>query len=302
MQQSLVSVVIPTHNRLQFLKQAVKSVKGQTFKNWELIVVDDMSSDGTWEWLTELKDERIRAFRLSEQSFREGACNRGLVESAGKFIMFFDDDDLLRPDALATLVKPLNNDPQLVATIGARWKFKEGVYALKIEHPIIPCKRIIWSELLAGWSAVSGQNLYRTASVKEIGGFSRDFYRVEDRDLWLRLARLGPVMLLPAITVEYRVHHDQWRPKNIVELREKVFQAFIASLPAEEQPRGKRIRKSAHCSEKAEDEYRKGNYKEALNCYIKACKAAPELAVSPITGPPLSRGVAKSLVRSLLPK
>lgn len=302
MQKPLISVVITTYNRLDYLKEAVASVEAQTFKNWELLVIDDASSDKTWDWLRALQNEQIRVFRQEKNSERAAARNRGLSEAKGEFIMFLDDDDRLRPDALTNLVKPFVSDSHLVATVGARWKFKEGVYATKIEHPRIEFKRIILPELLAGWSSISGQNLYRKAVIRELGGYRLDLNIGEDRELWFRVARLGKVAIIPPIVLEYRTHQGQWRPTNIVEVRENIFQECINNLPAEEQHRGKRIRESAHYSQKAEDEYRKGNYRVALNDYLKACKTSPELAVSPITGPPLARGVAKSLVRSVLPK
>lgn len=302
MQQSLVSVVITTYNRLNFLQQAVNSVKTQTFKNWELLVIDDASPDNTWEWLTELQNEKIRVFRQEKNTERSAARNRGLSEAKGEFVMFLDDDDRLRPNGLTDLVKPLSSDSKIVAAVGARWKFKEGVYATKIEHPRIGFKRVIWPELLAGWSSISGQNLYRTAVVRKVGGYKPDFIPCEDRQLWLRVARLGKVAIIPSIVLDYRAHQKQWRPENIIEVRENVFQECINNLPTQEQYRGKQIRESANCSQKAEDEYRKGNYKEALSCYIKACQTAPKLVFSPLTGLPLVRGVAKSLVRSLLPK
>ncbi|MGC1245005.1 MAG: glycosyltransferase, partial [Spirulinaceae cyanobacterium] len=218
MQQPLVSVVITTYNRLNFLKEAVSSVQAQTFQNWELVVIDDASPDDTWDWLTELQNEHIRVFRQEKNSERSAARNRGLKEAKGEFIMFLDDDDKLRNNALADLVKPLINDSQVVATVGARWKYKEGVYAVKIDHPIIKFKRVIWPELLAGWSSISGQNLYRKTIVEELGGYRLDMNIAEDRQLWLRVAKLGKVAIIPSIVLEYRAHGEQWRPKNIVEI------------------------------------------------------------------------------------
>ncbi|MEB3886872.1 glycosyltransferase [Lyngbya sp. CCY1209] len=302
MQKLLISVVITTYNRLDYLKEAVRSVEAQTFKNWELLVIDDASSDGTWDWLTEIKNEQIRVFRQEKNSERSAARNRGLREAKGEFIMFLDDDDRLRPNALTDLVKPLSSDSKIVAAVGARWKFKEGAYATKIEHPRIGFKRVIWPELLAGWSSVSGQNLYRKAIITELGGYRLDLNIGEDRELWFRVARLGKVAIIPSIVLEYRTHQGQWRPTNLVAVRENIFHECINHLPAEERNRGKQIRESANCSQKAEDEYRKGNYRVALNSYLKACQAAPELVISPLTGLPLVRGVAKSLVRSLLPQ
>ncbi|MDY7015349.1 MAG: glycosyltransferase family 2 protein [Cyanobacteriota bacterium] len=300
--QPLVSVVIATYNRLEFLKEAVASVEAQKFKNWELLIIDDASEDETWTWLSSLKKQNVRVFRQPENSERSAARNRGLTEARGEFVMFLDDDDLLRQNALETLVKPLVKDRKVVASVGARWKFKEGHYALRIEHPIVHLKKLIWPELLAGWSSISGQNLYRTKVVRDVGGYRPDFNIAEDRQLWLKVAKLGRVALVPEIVLDYRVHGSQWRPKNIVEIREQVFQEFIESLPTEEQPKGKRIRESARCSDKAESEYRKENYRVASGGYFKAFKVAPELAFSPLTGPPLLRSLAKSVLRPLIPK
>lgn len=298
MPHPLVSVVIPTHNRLEYLKEAIASIKDQICKDWELIVIDDASSDGTWQYLSELNDDRIRVFRQSKNSERSAARNRGLSEAKGQFIMFLDDDDRLRSDALIKLVKPLNKNPKLVAAVGARRRFKEGVYGVRIEHPQIPIKRIIWPDLLTGWVAVSGQNLYRTALLRKIGGYNTQLNRAEDRELWLRVGRLGQVILVPAITVEIRTHSGQQhsKPDEVITRHENIYQEFINSLPPEEHQRGKRIRESVHLSQKADTYYSKGNYKSALTCYLKACQIAPELAVSPLTGSRLLRGIAKSLL------
>lgn len=302
MHHPLVSVVISTYNRLEFLKEAIASVETQYFKDWELLIVDDASEDETWTWLTTLNKPNIRIFKQPENHERSAARNRGLKEAKGELIMFLDDDDLLRKNALDNLVKPLVNNKRLVASVGARWKFKMGNYSLKIEHPIIYVEKLIWSELLAGWSSISGQNLYRTAVVREVGGYRPDMTICEDRQLWLKVAKLGKVALIPDIVLDYRVHGRQWRPKNIEELREKVFQEFIDSLPPTEQPKGNRIRESARLSQSAENEYRKGNYRTAWQSYLKASKVAPELVFSPLTSPPLIRGLAKSILRPLLPK
>src|SRR5947208_15659485 len=92
----LVSAVIPTRNRLGFLQEAVESARRQTYANWELIVVDDASEDGTWVWLCSLNDLRIRTFRLEHRSERSIARNQGLSKARGEFALFLDDDDLLQ--------------------------------------------------------------------------------------------------------------------------------------------------------------------------------------------------------------
>src|SRR5438876_3252 len=95
-----VSVVIATRNRRALLAEAIATVFDQTFADWELLVVDDCSSDDTPRYLAGLDDTRIRIFRQTVPLERSAARNRGLREARGKFIMFLDDDDLLRPAAL----------------------------------------------------------------------------------------------------------------------------------------------------------------------------------------------------------
>src|SRR5439155_19601878 len=107
----LLSVVIPTRNRLGFLQEAVESVRRQTYANWELIVVDDASEDGTWVWLCSLNDLRIRTFRLEHRSERSIARNQGLSKARGEFALFLDDDDLLHSRALKRLTKALHRRP-----------------------------------------------------------------------------------------------------------------------------------------------------------------------------------------------
>jgi glycosyltransferase involved in cell wall biosynthesis len=296
----LVSVVIVTRNRLPFLKEAVASVGAQTYEDWELLIIDDASTDETREWLSELRDPQVRCFHQPEHGERSAARNRGLAHARGEFVMFLDDDDRLRPGALADLAGPLKQQPGAIGAVGARWRFREGGEAVRIEHPRRPLKRVIWPELLAGWSAVSGQNLYRTARVRDAGGYREEVSIVEDRDLWLRVARLGPVLLLPDIVLDYRIHDGQYRPPDIVDLRERVFREFIERLPTRERPQARRIRESARWSQDADREYARGNYGAALAGYLKACGAAPALSFSPLTGPPLTRQIRRS-VRRLLP-
>jgi glycosyltransferase involved in cell wall biosynthesis len=312
MMEPLISVVIATRDRREFLAEAVESVRRQTSGDWELLVVDDASRDDTRSWLASLDDERVRIFRLDEHSERSIARNCGLKEARGEFIMFLDDDDRLRPQALAYLIGSLRRDARAAASVGARLKFKEGVYATRINHPVRLSKRLIWPtlkttrrdilpELLAGWgwSAVSGQTLYRTEIVRRAGGYPPDVFIAEDRALWLRVARLGAVLVLPDIVLEYRDHGGQWRPANLFEMRREVFARFIAELPEVEQPQARRARRGGECLYRADEEFALARYASALICYLKSCVIAPQLFLSPLTAPAIMRAAASSLARLL---
>jgi glycosyltransferase involved in cell wall biosynthesis len=315
MAEPLISIVVATRDRRALLAEAVESVLRQTRGRWELVVVDDASRDDTWQWLASVKDERVRAFRLDTHSERSVARNLGLSKARGEFVMFLDDDDRLRPHALAYLFEPLRRDARAVASVGARLKFRDGVYATRINHPVGRAKRLIWPalretrrdilpELLAGWgwSAVSGQTLYRTEAVRRAGGYPAHVVVVEDRALWLRVARQGAVLVLPDIVLEYRDHAGQWRPANLFEMRRAVFNDFIAELPpSRRRRRALRARKGGEWLYRADEEYARGDYKAALVSYLKAGAVAPALFRSPLTAPAILRAAATSLARALRP-
>ena len=185
--------MVTTRNRRVWLQRCVDSVCLQEGVSLEVVIVDDASTDGTAGWLEALDEPHLTVLRLAERAGVAAARNRGLAAARGGFVMFLDDDDWLEPGALRVLASGLAAHPEAVAAVGARrvWFTAEG-YARRDSHPHIPRVRHIVRELLVDWSAVSGQNLYRTALIRQIGGYDPSVLQVEDRDLWLRLAALGP--------------------------------------------------------------------------------------------------------------
>jgi glycosyltransferase involved in cell wall biosynthesis len=283
----MVSVVITTYNRRALLEEAMASVSAQTFEEWELIVVDDASTDDTWRWLKGLANERIRVFRQSVNKERSAARNRGLAEARGEYVLFLDDDDILLPNALHTLVGMFTRYPHAVAAVGARWKFRSGSYRVRIPHTAWTTCREIWPELVAAWGSVSGQNLYRTERVRTAGGYPENLAVCEDRKMWLDIALLGPVALTPIPVMEYRDHGPSRVPAQIKELRLGVFRPFLDALPADQRERGRRCRAFGAALEEAGDSPWR---------HWRAFLAAPALALSPLTGPLWLRSFAKALL------
>jgi glycosyltransferase involved in cell wall biosynthesis len=108
-----VSVIIPVYNRRRLLERAVTSVREQTFANWELLIVDDGSSDGSAEYAADLAagDPRIRHMRNGRARGPGGARNAGILASTGGYIAFLDSDDFWLPDKLAAQMRYLANAP-----------------------------------------------------------------------------------------------------------------------------------------------------------------------------------------------
>ncbi len=99
---ALVSIIMPTYNSASFIGETIRSVLHQTYSHWELLVVDDASSDDTIQVINSYSDERIKVFSLRENGGAAIARNKGITEAAGDYIAFLDADDLWEPHKLTT--------------------------------------------------------------------------------------------------------------------------------------------------------------------------------------------------------
>ncbi len=183
-----VSVIIPTHNRRAMLLEAINSVLIQTFQDFEILVVDDGSTDGTREAVGNIPDLRVRYF-YQKNAGRSAARNRGLAESRGEFVAFLDDDDLFLPHKLEVQVRELDADPEVGLVVGGWQKIDEKgnvleeiapkFCALDPEAWLLDCPFIIHAPLV------------REIWVERASGFDRDFEPNEDWGFWLWLAHAG---------------------------------------------------------------------------------------------------------------
>ncbi|MCT7965948.1 glycosyltransferase family 2 protein [Laspinema sp. D1] len=116
MKPPAISVIIPTLNRLPLLQQTLESLRQQTFTQWEALVVDDGSNDGTVEFLQRVSQEDSRIRYLERESSTSGAParrNQGTAASEGKYVIYLDSDDLLAPTALSNRFQAMENNPEL---------------------------------------------------------------------------------------------------------------------------------------------------------------------------------------------
>lgn len=100
-----VSIVVPVFNARKYIEETIRSVEQQTFSDWELILVDDRSTDGTREYLKTIENEKIHVFFLKENMGAAKARNKGIVEAEGKYLAFLDADDIWMPEKLEKQVK-----------------------------------------------------------------------------------------------------------------------------------------------------------------------------------------------------
>lgn len=191
----VVSVIVPTFERRAYVRRAVESVLAQSFRDFELIVVDDGSSDGTEEALQGL-DDRLRYLRR-ERGGVEKARNFGTSEARGTLIAFLDDDDRWLPDHLAVVVEVFERNPDCVLVTTCPWYTERGRERPEAARVVNPLPRLfIWSEV--GWpSCVTA----RRDALLRVGGFDERPDAGPETDLYLRLAIQGRFAYLRRRTV-----------------------------------------------------------------------------------------------------
>jgi glycosyltransferase involved in cell wall biosynthesis len=201
----LVSVIIPAFKHSRFILATLQSVFSQTFKELEVIVVNDGSPDDTREVLKPLvASGQIRYFE-QENAGQAAARNRGLSEARGEYVAFLDDDDEWPPDKLEWQVAQLrqNDGVPLIGGGAVRIDASGTVLTEWCYGPI----SLETADLFRGPPFISpGQTLIRRSALMQIGGFDPEIWGADDYDLYLRLSQCGPLLVEPRVALHYRVH------------------------------------------------------------------------------------------------
>lgn len=126
----IVSIIVPVYNAEQFIRQTINCVQAQTYTNWELLLVDDCSSDKSREYIQEKSstDQRIKLVSLKKNSGAAEARNRGVKEACGQYICYLDADDIWLPDKLVVEVESLR-DIQRIENTNAGFVFMSYEFA-----------------------------------------------------------------------------------------------------------------------------------------------------------------------------
>ena len=201
---NLVSVVIPTYNSGHFIREAVDSVLAQTYRNVELIVVDDGSTDNTAEALGAYGD-RLRVIR-QENAGPSAARNRGIREAAGDLIAFLDADDLWHPQKLEVQLRVCLENPDAGMISCLTLPYAHAA-ALKQEVPAkFEVSEVRLFDLLLGRPIQTPAALIRKKILAAVGGFDEGLRMAEDWHLWLRVAQHTRILLLGVPMVLIREH------------------------------------------------------------------------------------------------
>lgn len=205
-QQPLVSIVLPVYNGEKYLKESLDSVLTQTYQNWELVIINDGSTDGTENLILNYKDQRIKYFPNDGNKGIIYSLNRGLRESKGEYIARLDADDIALPFRIEKQVVFMSENPDYTLcgtyfqTIDSKGKFLKNV-AFPSNN------RDAQSYLLLHNCFCHSAIMMRSLIAKDLQ-YDEKFQICEDYDLWYRISRLGKILNLPEYATLYRVHDN----------------------------------------------------------------------------------------------
>ncbi len=200
----LISVVIPTHNRKDLLPRAIKSAQNQTYKNIEIIVVSDGSTDGTDEIMKEIENQDRRICYISYKPGKGGnyARNTGIKAAKGEYVAFLDDDDEWHKDKLEKQINIVKSDPSIGLVCCGINSITEGVdYVTKYIPPATydSSKLILMKNCIGSTTTV----MVRKDIFERSGLFDEELGALQDYDLWIRICQHTHVGVVKEPCVEY---------------------------------------------------------------------------------------------------
>jgi glycosyltransferase involved in cell wall biosynthesis len=185
-----VSVIIPTYNGAHLLARAIQSVLGQTFRDFELIVVDDGSTDNTKELVSNIGDERVRYIRHEKNRGPSAARNTGIKAANGPYIAFQDSDDEWMPDKLEKQMRAFANAPSEVGVVySGFWRIKDDQKTYIPSSRIEPKDGNVHSLLLKSNFIGTPVVLMKRECFEKAGMFDEELPMLEDWELWIRISK-----------------------------------------------------------------------------------------------------------------
>ena len=262
--------MITTHNRAALLPRAIRSVLAQTYESYELIVVDDCSTDDTPDVIRTFVDSRIRVVRHADNMGQSAAINTGIRIARGEYIAFLDDDDEWVETKLLRQVRTLDASASRVGLVYAWFDYANAANGVRLAGGRSVMSGDI-SEKMLGWElpAPTSAYLVRATAARQIGGFDEALSMGNDRDFLVRLSERWHVALVPDVLIMMHGGHDrseQWpdAPESLV----KYLKAHVCRFNRELAERPSTLARLLRVL--AIVEMRRGNVRGAAEAYLKA--------------------------------
>lgn len=199
----LVSVLMPVYNCDQYILESIESVLNQTFSDFELLIIDDCSTDNTFNIIQAIEDERIKLFQKPKNSGYTDSLNYGISIAKGKYVARMDGDDICLPTRFEKQVNFLDKNPEVILCgtaiqiIGT-----EKVLRHPLNHDEIKVK-------LCFANSLYHPTLMGRIEVFKEHNYDKKYEPAEDYELWTRLVFLGKLANLEEVLLKYRIHENQ---------------------------------------------------------------------------------------------
>lgn len=217
----LVSLNVPAYNASRYVGQAMESLLTQSFRDFELIAIDDGSSDATGEILESFarRDPRVRVESRPNRGI-SATRNELLGRSRGRWIAILDADDLARPERLERQLRYLREHPDVLC-VGSGYELidSEGRRLLRVDPPETDAD--IQDRVLRGYTTMcQSATMIDRRALEAVGGFDASVDSAEDLDLYLKLGERGKLANVPETLVSYRIHEDSAASTRTLEMHQ----------------------------------------------------------------------------------
>ena len=271
----VVSVITITYNRADMLKEAVESVLDQTYQEWELMVIDDGSTDET-ETLVQgyqMKESRIRYERYSHTGLPGIAAlrNRALREARGRLVAFLDDDDKWFPEKLKIQTSYLEQHPE-IGLVYSPVHVVDGKGQYQKTRPVVPSSS--YADLFEGCFIQISSVVARKEILIALGGFDETLESSRDYDLWLRTVRHYPFAYIGEPLAWYRLHPNAI--SSNLERRRRMHLKILSRVPVEPEKGITNERKKGRLAVEA---YRLARLYKERRYYLQAARSFKEATV-----------------------
>jgi glycosyltransferase involved in cell wall biosynthesis len=198
-----VSVLMTCYNAASTIEESVSSIIAQTFSDWELVVVDNFSTDNSLTVVKNLNDDRIRIFALDKNHGRTPALSIALENAHAEFVAILDADDISSQDRLQQQFDFLTNNPNILV-VGS-WYRNIDQHGNLINEVRTPTTSVdVMRRMASDNPIVNSSAMFRKQSAQLVGGYNQKFLYAQDFALWLALASIGELAILPKFLTDIR--------------------------------------------------------------------------------------------------
>jgi len=272
----LVSVIMPTFNRRDYLGEAVDSVISQSIGNWEWLIIDDGSSEDTEEFLrSSYSDSRISYYKQQNQG-QSAARNKGISHSRGNFICFLDSDNRWYPNKLVRQLDEIQNNPDVDIVYGDSYII-DGTGEIVSRRNIARYSGYITAKLLVDNFISMNTTMTRSPVIKKIGGFNTSNRWDEDYELWLSVSINSRFLYIPEYFGEYRIMGNQISDdkESRIQANEKLILQFVSRNPNVVSKKEKKLALSKFYHRWAYLARSEKRHKDATGHYLHSLSLAP---------------------------